>query len=132
MVLSAAHRRCGIDESGAGEAIHRELWRGNDLATEAGTVLVKRTSVDTFVLVNYKRGRAEGRPISSAGAESAVDYVIGQRMKCNGDMRWSQRGANALLQVRCVVLNDRDVRNFVRWYPPEAQSVCASKPALAA
>jgi hypothetical protein len=71
------------------------------------------------LLINYQRRHAEKRPISSAGAESAVDYVVGQRMKRNGHMRWSQEGANALLQVRCAVLNGQDVRNFVRWYPPD-------------
>ncbi len=28
-------------------------------------------------------------------------------------------GANALLQVRCAVLNGQDIRNFKRWYPPD-------------
>jgi hypothetical protein len=69
-------------------------------------------------LVNYGQRRARGQPISSAGAESVVDHVIGQRMKRNGHMRWSRAGANALLQVCCAVLNGQDVRNFKRWYPP--------------
>jgi hypothetical protein len=71
------------------------------------------------LLINDQRRHAAKRPISSAGAESAVDYVIGQRMKRNGHMRWSPEGANALLQVRCAVLNGQDVRNFVRWYRPD-------------
>ena len=33
-------------------------------------------------------------------------------------MRWSREGANALLQVRCAVLNGLDVRHFKRWYLP--------------
>jgi hypothetical protein len=49
---------------------------------------------------------------------SAVDYLIGQRLKRNGHMRWTREGANSLLQVRCAVLNGLDVRNFMRWYPP--------------
>ena len=40
-------------------------------------------------------------------------------MKRNGHVRWSQKGANVLLQVRCAVLNGQDVRNFVRGYPPK-------------
>ena len=84
------------------------------------------------MLINYERRRAQGRPISSAGAECAVDYVIGQRMKRNGHMRWSQEGANALLQVRCAVLNGQDVRNFVRWYPPDRRVARPCEPALAA
>ena len=30
----------------------------------------------------------------------AVNYVISQQMKKTGYMRWSRKGANALLQVR--------------------------------
>jgi len=55
--------------------------------------------------INCQRRHAEKRPISSAGAESAVDYVVGQRMKRNGHMRWSLEGADRLLHVRCAVLN---------------------------
>ena len=77
-------------------------------------------------LAHYARRRAQGLPISSAGAESAVDYVVGQRMKRNGHMRWTRAGANNLLQVRCAALNGQDVRNFKRWYPPPgAQSRAA-------
>ena len=49
-------------------------------------------------------------------------------MTRNGHMRWSQEGANTLLQVRCAVLNGQNVRNFVRWYPPDR----TVEPALAA
>ena len=73
------------------------------------------------LLVNYARRRALNLPVSSAGAESAVDYVIGQRLKRNGHMRWTRDGANSLLQARCAVLNGLDVRNFMRWYPPGRQ-----------
>lgn len=90
--------------------------------------LIRYLTGSADMLVNYERRRAQGRPISSAGAECAVDYVIGQRMKRNGHMRWSQEGANTLLQVRCAVLNGQDVRNFVRWYPPDR----TVEPALAA
>ena len=43
-----------------------------------------------------------------------------------GHMRWSREGANALLQVRCTVLNGADVQHFKRWYPPD-QRLFASK-----
>jgi hypothetical protein len=69
--------------------------------------LIRYLTGATDLLINYQRRRAQNRPISSAGAESGVDYVIGQRMKRNGHMRWSQEGANALLQVRCAVLNGK-------------------------
>lgn len=77
------------------------------------------------MLINYQHRRAQGRPISSAGAECAVDYVTGQRMTRNGHMHWSQGGANALLDVRCAFLNGQDVRNSVRWNPPDRRSSAA-------
>jgi len=81
------------------------------------------------LLVNYAARRRKGQPISSAGAESAVDFVIGQSMKRNGHMRWTPVGANAILQVRCAVLNGLDMRNFKRWYPPGARLAWLQAPA---
>ena len=82
-------------------------------------------------LINYGKRYHEDRPISTSRAESAVDYVIGQRMKKKGPMRWSREGANALLQVRCAVLNGHDVRHFKRWYPPERRLVDLPQPKAA-
>ncbi len=98
------------------EALRRETgWVGahNPLGS-----LIRYLRGCSPLLVNYARRRALGLPISSAGAESVVDYVIGQRMKRNGHMRWTREGANSLLQVRCAVLNGQDIRNFKRWFPP--------------
>ncbi len=77
------------------------------------------------ILADYASRRARRLPISTAGAESAVDSVIGQRLKRNGHMRWTRSGANAVLQVRCAALNGQDVRHFKRWYPPDSKFVNA-------
>jgi len=49
--------------------------------------------------------------------ESTVNQVVSKRMVKKQQMRWSQKGAHLLLQVRTRVLNDelRDV--FRQWYP---------------
>lgn len=97
------------------EMLRRETgWVGKRNALGRLIFYLRRAS---WGLVNYAKRRAQGLPISSAGAESVVDHVVGQRMKRNGHMRWTRRGANNLLQVRCAVLNSQDVRNFKRWYP---------------
>lgn len=83
--------------------------------------LIRYLTACRSMLVDYRRRRAARLAISSAGAESVVDYVIGQRMKRGGHMQWSHAGANALLQIRCAALNGQDVRNFKRWYPPGAR-----------
>jgi len=100
------------------EALRRETgWVGahNPLG---GLIRYLRGCSD--LLVNYARRRALSLPISSAGAESAVDYVTGPRMNGTGTCAGLAR-ANSLLQVRCAVLNGLDVRNFMRWYPPGKQ-----------
>ena len=97
------------------EALRRQTgWVGKRNALGRLIFYLRRAS---WGLVNYAERRAQGLPISSAGAESVVDHVVGQRMKRNGHMRWTRMGANNLLQVRCAVLNTQDVRNFKRWYP---------------
>jgi len=132
----------GIDDDER-ERLHRSaegakwfLWHGKaqrclerlgELRRDTGWVgkrnalgkLVAYLEGNTRWLTNYADRWRRGLPISSAGAESAVDHVIGQRMKTNGHARWSRRGANHLLQVRCAVLNGQDVRNFKRWYPTQ-------------
>lgn len=99
------------------EAVGRATgWTG---AKNALARLIRYLQTCAKHLVNYARRRANGQPFTSAGAESVVDYVIGQRMKRNGHMQWTRVGSNALLQVRCAFLNGQDVRNFKRWYPPD-------------
>jgi hypothetical protein len=68
-------------------------------------------------LINQGKRYRQRRPISTGGAESALEYVVDQRMKNKGHLRWSRQGANTLLQVRCAVLNGIDTRNFMRWCP---------------
>jgi hypothetical protein len=91
-------------------------WLGRQCALGR---LVKYLHTCEEYLINYAQRRASGQPFTSAGAGSVVDYVIGQRMKRNGHMQWTRPGANALLQVRCAILNGQDIRNFKRWYPPD-------------
>ena len=101
------------------EALRRET-AGSERITPLGSLIRYLRGCSAF-LVNYARRRALRLPISSAGAESVVDHVIGQRLRRNGHMRWTREGANSLLQVRCAVLNGLDVGHFMRWYPPGRQ-----------
>ncbi len=70
----------------------------------------------TFI-PNYGDRYHHGETISTAFVESTVNYVVSKRMVKKQQMRWSERGAHLLLQVRTQVLNE-DLRNtFRRWYP---------------
>jgi hypothetical protein len=49
--------------------------------------------------------------------ESTVNYVVSKRMVKKQQMKWSQRGAHLLLQIRTRVLNGKWEEAFRRWYP---------------
>ena len=56
-------------------------------------------------LVNYaKRHRADLR-VGTAITEATANFLVNRRMNKSRQMRWSQRGADLLLRVRCAVYN---------------------------
>ena len=56
-------------------------------------------------LVNYaKRYRAELR-VGTSITEGTANFFVNRRMSKSQQMRWSRRGADLLLQVRCAVYN---------------------------
>src|SRR5438067_1581837 len=76
-----------------------------------------------------------GEAISNAFVESTVNQVVSKRMVKKQQMRWSQRGAHLLLQIRTRVLNDDLAGYFRRWYATfmpasERQDVAAWSPTL--
>jgi hypothetical protein len=54
----------------------------------------------------YARFKAEGLPIGSGAAEGSCKYVVSARCNLAG-MRWSRDGLDAVLALRCWVLNGR-------------------------
>ncbi len=54
--------------------------------------------------MQYSTYRDQGLPVGSGAVESAAKHLVQQRMKRAG-MRWSGRGARAILQLRCALLN---------------------------
>jgi hypothetical protein len=49
--------------------------------------------------------------------ESAVNQVVAKRMVKKQQMRWTERGAHLLLQIRTRVLNEEWGTTLSRWYP---------------
>lgn len=64
--------------------------------------------------------------ISTGLAESAVNQVIAKRFVKKQQMRWSERGAHLLLQIRTRVLNEEWQGTMTRWYPGSKLQVEAS------
>jgi hypothetical protein len=74
------------------------------------------TNNRTFI-PNYGERYRQRRIISTAFAESAVNQVVSRRFVKQQQMRWSERGAHLLLQVRTQVLNETWRSTLSRWYP---------------
>ena len=54
--------------------------------------------------MQYPKFRARGMMIGSGPVEAACKVVVGHRLKRAG-MRWTRSGADAVLAIRCALLN---------------------------
>jgi hypothetical protein len=58
-------------------------------------------------LVNYAERHRAGLRVGTAITEGTANFLVNRRMNKSQQMRWSRRGADLLLQVRCAVYNGR-------------------------
>ena len=91
---------------------------------EFGTYI---TANRTFI-PNYGDRYRHGETISTAFVESAINQVVSKRMVKKQQMRWTDRGAHLLLQVRIRVLNEEWRSTLSHWYPA-MQETCDAKAA---
>jgi len=56
-------------------------------------------------LVNYAERHRAGLRVGTAITEGTANVLVNRRMNKSQQMRWSRRGADLLLQVRCAVYN---------------------------
>ena len=56
-------------------------------------------------LVNYAERHRAGLRVGTAIPEGTANFRVNRRMNKSQQMRWSRRGADLLLQVRCAVYN---------------------------
>jgi hypothetical protein len=56
-------------------------------------------------LVNSGERHRAGLRVGTALTEGTADFLVNRRMAKSQQMRWSRRGADRLLQVRCAVYN---------------------------
>jgi hypothetical protein len=70
-------------------------------------------------LVNYAERHRAGLRVSTALTEGAANFVVNRRMNKSQQMRWSRRGADLLLQVRCAVLNGKLGSGFGQLFEAE-------------
>jgi hypothetical protein len=56
-------------------------------------------------LVDYGARHRAGQRVGTALTEGTANFLVNRRMAKSQQMRWSRRGADQLLQVRCAVYN---------------------------
>lgn len=101
------------------EAMRECLWEGDveSIVDELGAMRlngVKREARDREVTyfennmerMRYADFRAQGLFIGSGVVEAGCKSLVGQRLKRSG-MRWTVRGANAILALRCCMASGR-------------------------
>lgn len=71
-------------------------------------------------LVNYAARHRAGLRVGTSITEGAANHLVNRRMNKSQQMRWSRRGADLLLQVRCAVYNGQIT-------PDLAQPTCGSQ-----
>ena len=97
-----------------------ELASGNSIASKLYKAVLEFTTYienNRRFIPNYGERYRNGERISTGFVESTVNYVVSKRMVKKQQMRWSQRGAHLLLQIRTRVLNGEWEETFRQWYP---------------
>jgi hypothetical protein len=79
-------------------------------------------------LVNYAERHRAGLRVGTALTEATANFLINRRMNKSQQMRWSRRGADLLLQVRCAVLNGKFGSGFRQLFEanPGSETVMAA------
>jgi hypothetical protein len=79
-------------------ALSRKLWT-------ASQALDGYLTGQNDWLVNYAQRHRAGLRVGTAITEGTANFLVNRRMNKSQQMRWSRRGADLLLQVRCAVYN---------------------------
>jgi hypothetical protein len=56
-------------------------------------------------LADYAKRYRVGLRVGTSITEGSANFLVNRRMNKSQQMRWSRRGADLLLQVRCAVYN---------------------------
>ena len=81
-------------------------------------------------LVNYAERHRAGLRVGTAITEGTANFLVNRRMDKSQQMRWSRRGADLLLQVRCAVYNGTLGSAFGQKFWP-ANDPCPPRPIAA-
>jgi hypothetical protein len=69
-------------------------------------------------LVNYAERYRAGLRVGTAITEGTANFLVNRRMNKSQQMRWSRRGADLLLQLRCAIYNGKLGSDFGQRFRP--------------
>jgi hypothetical protein len=81
-------------------------------------------------LVNYARRFRAGLRVGTSITEGMANFLVSRRMNKRQQMRWSRRGADAVLLVRCAIYNGTLGTGFGHLFDPGSEPT--QQPAMAA
>jgi hypothetical protein len=68
--------------------------------------------------VNYAERHRAGLRVGTALTEGTANFLVNRRMNKSQQIRWSRRGADLLLEVRCAVYNGTLGSDFGQEFQP--------------
>lgn len=77
----------------------------NELSRKSLPLLYEYISNNQEAIVNYQEKKEDGYFVSSVFAEKAIDVLVCRRQKLRG-MNWSPSGAENIIILRTLILND--------------------------
>jgi hypothetical protein len=123
-IRAVVHHLQGEPEERKSTAPSRKLWTA--LHTLDGYL-----ASQSAWLVDYAERHRAGLRVGTAITEGTANFLVSCRMNKSQQMRWSRRGADLLLQVRCAVYNGTLGSGFGQkfqpandTFPPMATAAC--------
>jgi len=110
-IRAVMHHFRGEPDQRRSTAPSRKLWTA--LRTLDGYL----TSQSAW-LVNYAERHRAGLRVGTAITEGTANFLVNRRMNKSQQIRWSRRGADLLLQVRCAVYNGTLGSGFGQRFQP--------------
>lgn len=103
-------QKAALYDGRVAEIIAELTQRLKQLAPQQSSARDRLTRIQAYLTkrqakMDYKRLRELDWESGSGAVEGAVRYVIAQRFDCGG-MRWIKERAEALLQLRCIEVNN--------------------------
>jgi len=110
-IRAVMHHFKGEPEGRRSIAPSRKLWT-------ALQALDRYLTGQSAWLVNYAERHRAGLRVGTAITEGTANFLVNRRMNKSQQMRWSRRGADLLLQVRCAVYNGTLGSGFGQRFQP--------------